>query len=104
MKLSMHRLVLATFLLLASSPLPAFASVGGGTMPWDAPLTAFVNGLSNGTVRTILVLAAIVAGIVYMWTDHSRGWQFISKVIAGGCVALFATSFLSTLGIGGACL
>lgn len=99
-----HRLISAAFLLLVLAPLPALASVGGGTMPWDAPLTAFVNGMSNGTVRTILVLAAIVAGIVYMWTDHSRGWQFISKVVAGGCVALFATSFLSALGVGGACL
>src|SRR5262245_66425181 len=95
-------LVLAAFLFLLLAPLPSFASGGGGTIPWDAPLTAFVNGLTNGTVRTILVLAAIVAGIVYMWTDHSRGWQFISKVIGGGCIALFATSFLSTLGIGGA--
>jgi len=100
----MKPLLLSTaFLLLLSIPAPALASVGGGSMPWDAPLTAFVNGLSNGTARTILVLAAIVAGIVYMWTDHSRGWQFISKVVAGGCVALFATSFLSSLGVGGAC-
>jgi type IV secretory pathway VirB2 component (pilin) len=99
-----HRLILAAVLLLVLVPLPAFASVGGGTMPWDAPLTTFANGLSNGTVRTIAVLAAIVAGIVYMWTDHSRGWQFISKVVAGACVAIFATSFLSSLGVGGACL
>lgn len=99
-----RRLILAAAVVLAFAPFPALASVGGGTLPWDAPLTTFVNGLSNGTVKTLLVLAAIVAGLVYMWTDHSQGWRWISKVIAGGCVALFATSFLASLGVGGACL
>ncbi len=101
-----RRHLLFAFFLLAFLLLPAaaLAATGGGTMPWDTGLTALLNGLTSGTARTVTGIMAVVAGIVYMTSDHSQGWKFISKVVVGACIALFAVNFLSLFGITGALL
>lgn len=80
----------------------ALAGGGGPAMPWDGPLTTIQNSLSGTTARTVIVLATIVSGFTWAFTDHGTGAKRLSLVIVAAGISLGAASFLSALGIAGA--
>lgn len=97
-------LVLAVVSLALLSPAIAHAGGGGGTMPWDGPLQAFVNALTGGTAKVFGILAFVVSGALMAFTEMSEGLKRLVQAIFGVSVMIFAANIMSAIGLGGAVL
>ena len=90
---------------VACSPSLALAAGagGGGTLPWDTPLTTLRNDLTGPFAGTISLLAFVVAGVVLIFGGEVS--EFIRRLIYVVLVAAMlvgVTNFASALGITGA--
>ena len=91
------RLAYASAILTIAWPARAFATVAGGTLPWDAPLTTLQNDLQGPVAHAITTSAIIGTGILWSVSEHGTGVRKMSAVAFGGSCALGATTLMTTL-------
>jgi type IV secretion system protein VirB2 len=81
----------------------AYAGTTGGVqMPWNTPLQAVIDNLTGPTGHALVVLAIILAGIVWAFTRHEEGGKKIGQIAVGGSLVLGAATLMVSLGFGGA--
>lgn len=91
-----ERLSYAT-LSLAVTASSAFAAVGGGTLPWDPPITTVQNDLTGTVAHGVTAAAIVVAGLGWAHTEHGSGMRKASAVGFGGACALGAVQAMNAL-------
>jgi len=91
------RLGYAFGVLTIALPARAFAAVGGGVLPWDAPLTTLQTDLQGTVAHAIVTAAVIGTGITWSVSEHGTGVRKMSAVAFGGAAALGATQLMTTL-------
>jgi type IV secretion system protein TrbC len=92
------RLGYAFGVLTIALPARAFAAVaGGGTLPWDQPLTTLQNDLQGPVAHAVTTAAIIGTGIMWSVSEHGTGVRKMSAVAFGGAAALGATTLMTTL-------
>lgn len=82
----------------------AFASTGGASMPWDAPLQRLLSNLTGPTARALVVIAIVACGLLWAFTRNEEGLKKLGQVAFGGAIALGAVTMLTSLGFSGALL
>lgn len=92
-------LVITLSLLCAPA---AFASTGGASMPWDAPLQRLLSNLTGPTARALVVIAIVVCGLLWAFTRNEEGLKRLGQIAFGGAIALGAVTMLTSLGFSGA--
>lgn len=80
----------------------AFASTGGASMPWDAPLQRLLSNLTGPTARALVVIAIVVCGLLWAFTRNEEGLKRLGQIAFGGAIALGAVTMLTSLGFSGA--
>ena len=80
----------------------AFASTGGASMPWDAPLQRLLSNLTGPTARALVVIAIVVCGLLWAYTRNEEGLKRLGQIAFGGAIALGAVTMLTSLGFSGA--
>src|ERR1700737_40598 len=84
--------------LTIALPARAFAAVaGGGTLPWDQPLTTLQTDLQGPVAHAITTAAVIGTGIMWSVSEHGTGVRKMSSLAFGGACALGATQVMTTL-------
>ena len=79
-------------------PAQAFAAVtGGGTLPWDTPLTTLQNDLQGTVAHAVTTAAVIGTGILWSVSEHGTGVRKMSSLAFGGACALGATQLMTAL-------
>ena len=94
-------LITSALLALAASP-AAHASAGGAPMPWDTGLSNLADNLTGPTARALILIAIVVSGIAWAFTEHATGGRRLSQIVFGAAIALGAVALLTALGITGA--
>ncbi len=97
----LRTLLVLAFALLCTA-IPAHASSGGASMPWDSALQAILDNLSGTVARVVILILVVVAGIMWAASDHGTGIKRLSQIIFGAGIAMGAVSFLTSLGFVGA--
>jgi type IV secretory pathway VirB2 component (pilin) len=98
-----NRIAWASAVLTIAWPARVLAAVGGGALPWDAPLTTLQNDLQGPVAHAITTAAVIGTGILWSVSEHGTGVRKMSAVAFGGSCALGATTLMATLfPVGGA--
>ena len=81
----------------------AFASTaGGGNMPWDGPLNTLYSDTHGPLASTLIGLATVVAGGIWIKGEHGKAMHTILGVVAGAGVMVEGNVFVQDLGISGA--
>lgn len=81
----------------------AFASTaGGGSMPWDGPLNKIYADTHGPLASTLIGLATVVAGGIWIKGEHGKAMHTILGVVAGAGVMVEGNNFVTDLGIAGA--
>jgi type IV secretory pathway VirB2 component (pilin) len=97
-------LLLALVLLAAFHPGAAQASSsGGGSLPWDTPLTTLKNDITGPVAFTISLLAMVGCGAALVFGGEIH--EFVRRIIMLVLVVSFivgVTNLASALGITGA--
>jgi type IV secretory pathway VirB2 component (pilin) len=79
-------------------PARAMAAVaGGGTLPWDQPLTTLQNDLQGPVAHAVTTAAIIGTGITWSVSEHGTGVRKMSAIAFGGAAALGATTLMTAL-------
>jgi type IV secretion system protein TrbC len=92
------RLGYAFGVLTIALPARAFAAVaGGGTLPWDQPLTTLQNDLQGPVAHAVTTAAIIGTGITWAVSEHGTGVRKMSALAFGGAAALGATTLMTAL-------
>jgi type IV secretory pathway VirB2 component (pilin) len=81
------------------------AGAGGGTMPWDTPLTTLRNDLTGPVAFTLALLAFVVAGVALIFGGEMS--HFIRGMVMAIMVGAMLTGIVNVaaaLGIAGAVL
>lgn len=87
------RLVALTVLMLAASA----AHAAGTGMPWEAPLTSFLNSLTGPVAKIVGVAAVVVAGFGIAFSEGGSGLRKLVWVAFGLSIAFAATTFFLPL-------
>lgn len=97
-------LLFALILLTAFHPDTALASSsGGGSLPWDTPLTTLKNDITGPVAFTISLLAMVACGAALVFGGEIH--EFVRRIIMLVLVVSFivgVTNMASALGITGA--
>lgn len=92
----------AVFLLALSAAAPAFASSGGGGLPWEAPLEQIQESITGPVASYIALAAVAVAGGMLIFggelNDFARRLMYI-VLVAG--ILLGATQIVGLFGATG---
>ena len=96
------RLFLTSALVALAVAPAAHATTGGAPMPWDTGLANLADNLTGPTARALILIAIVVSGVAWAFTEHGTGGRKLSQLVFGGGVALAAVSFLAGLGFTGA--
>lgn len=80
----------------------AAASTAGAAMPWDGPLDNLVQNLTGPTVRALVIVAVVAAGLLWAFTRHEEGLKRVGQIAFGGAIAIGAVTMMANLGIAGA--
>jgi len=92
------RMGYAVAVLTIAWPARAIAAVaGGGTLPWDQPLTTLQNDLQGPVAHAVTTAAIIGTGLMWSVSEHGTGVRKMSAVAFGGAAALGATTLMTTL-------
>jgi type IV secretory pathway VirB2 component (pilin) len=91
------RLGYALGIVTIALPARAMAAVGGGTLPWDAPLTTLQTDLQGPVAHAITTAAIIGTGLMWSVSEHGTGVRKMSAIAFGGACALGATTLMTTL-------
>lgn len=88
--------------VLSTHPALAAASSGGGSLPWETPLTTFLNSMKGPVAYAISIVAIIATGVTLVWggevSEFTRRLIFIILVISLIALATSAYSSLFTNG------
>jgi len=88
--------------LVAFGTVPALAADGGG-MPWDPLLDSLVANIGGRTLRNILILAIIGAGIGFYFANEGTFIRSAFGLVVGFSIAVAAATWGPTFfGIAGA--
>jgi type IV secretion system protein TrbC len=91
-------------LLAATHPHAALAAAaGGGSLPWDAPLTTLKNDITGPVAFTISLLAMVACGAALVFGGEIH--ELVRRIIMLVLVVSFivgVTNLASALGIAGA--
>ena len=92
--------------LLASLVLvpEAFAGGGGADMPWNTPMQSILDNLTGPTARLIIGFGTVSAGGYWLFRGHEGGSNWLSRVVVGGVLILFAQTIMTWATFGGALL
>jgi type IV secretion system protein VirB2 len=104
-KLGVQTAVVMAGLLAEMLPSTANASTtgGGGSMPWDGPLTTIIDSLTGPVAMAIAVGSFFVAGAILVFgEDMSAFVRRLLMVVIAVCLLVFGNKFLSAMGITGA--
>ncbi len=96
-------LFLAITILLTYSN-QAFAGMGGGGLPWEAPLQTIQRSLTGPVALSIAIMAMFVAGAALVWGEDISGFVRKSLMLVMAISFLVAGSGLLTtlFGVSGA--
>jgi type IV secretion system protein VirB2 len=90
--------LIAVLLLFLTAP----AMAAGSGMPWEGPLTQFLDSISGPVAKAIGVMAIIGCGLGIAFSEGGGGASKLLKVGLGLSIAFTASSFfLSFLGFSG---
>ena len=78
-------------------PARAFATVGVGVLPWDAPLATIQGDLQGTVAHAATTIAVIACGLTWTFSEHGTGARKMSAVALGGAAALGATQLMTAL-------
>jgi type IV secretion system protein TrbC len=96
-------LALAVCALAFIVPDIAHAAAAGGTMPWDAPLTALRNDLTGTVAFTLSLFAFFVAGVALIFGgEMSHFVRGMVMAVMVGAMLVGIVNVASALGIAGA--
>jgi type IV secretion system protein VirB2 len=84
--------VVGTGLALASTS-------GGGSMPWDGPLNAIYQNTHGPLATTLVGLATVVAGGIWMKGEHGKAMHTVLGVVAGAGVMIAGGNIIGDLGL-----
>lgn len=88
--------------VISTHPAFAAASSGGGSLPWETPLTTFLNSMKGPVAYAISIVAIIATGVTLVWggevSEFTRRLIFIILVISLIALATSAYSSLFTNG------
>lgn len=104
-KLGVQTAVVMAGLLAELLPSTAYAAQtgGGGSMPWDGPLTTIIDSLTGPVAMAIAVGAFFVAGAILVFgEDMSAFVRRLLMVVIAVCLLVFGNKFLAAMGITGA--
>jgi type IV secretion system protein TrbC len=96
-------LALGLFALAFILPDIAWAASGGGTMPWDTPLTTLRTDLTGTVAFTLSLFAFFVAGVALIFggeMSHFVRGMVMSVMV--GAMLVGIVNVASALGIAGA--
>jgi type IV secretory pathway VirB2 component (pilin) len=90
----MHRArpLLLALALVALGTLPALAADGGG-MPWDPLLDSLVANIGGRTLKSILILAIIGAGIGFYFANEGTFIRSAFALVIGFSIAVAAATW-----------
>jgi type IV secretion system protein VirB2 len=92
----------ALFFLTASAAFAANAG-GGGTMPWDAPLTAIQQDLSGVTATSISLIAIVVVfGVLIFGGELNHFARTLCFIVMAAAVLVAGNGVLAAMNIAGA--
>jgi type IV secretion system protein TrbC len=97
-----------TFSIAAAAivlPSMAFAAGvgGGGTMPWDTPLTNIETDLSGTTATAIALIAMVgVIGVLIFGGEINHFVRTLCFIVMGAATLVAGNNFFTTIGIAGA--
>lgn len=92
-----ERFIVALLMLL---PATAFAS--GTGMPWEGPLTEFLNSITGPVAKALGVIAIVGCGLGIAFSEGGSGAKRLLQVGLGLSIAFTAASFfLGFLGYSG---
>lgn len=80
---------------LSLSASPCCAAPTAGELPWDRTLIVLQNFLIDSVAPAIIVLAFVLAGILYALGGHDRQAGRLAGSGIGGCVALLVAHLLN---------
>ncbi len=87
-----HKTIAAAITALFLMPSVAFAQA----MPWETPLQRVLQSVQGPTLRIIIILSIVLAGLAFMVGEAGAFWRRIMAVIVGGAVAAGAATFAPT--------
>ena len=96
------RIAFGIVLGIALTVSPALATTAGAAMPWDGPLDSLVQNLTGPTVRALVIVAVVAAGLLWAFTRHEEGLKRVGQIAFGGAIAIGAVTMMANLGIAGA--
>jgi hypothetical protein len=82
-----------TALLLPSNP--CWAAPTAGELPWDRTLIVLQNFMIDSMAPAIVVLAFVLAGILYALGGHDKQAGRLVGSGIGGCIALVVVHLLN---------
>lgn len=84
----------ALLAVFGTAPAPALASTGGGgDMPWDPLLDSLVANLGGRTLRNILIVAIIGAGIGFYFANEGTWIRSAFGLVIGFSIAAAAATW-----------
>lgn len=91
-----------TILLLSLFSGSAFAAVGGGALPWEAPLALIVTSITGPVAYTISVIGIVIAGgMLIFGADLNRfGQAIIYLVLVIGFIVAAVNTMQTLFGAG----
>ena len=93
------RLFLTSALVVLAVAPAAHATTGGAPMPWDTGLANLADNLTGPTARALILIAIVVSGVAWAFTEHGTGGRRLSQIVFGAAIALGAVALLTALGI-----
>lgn len=84
-------------LSLAVTASSALAAVGGGTLPWDPPITTVTADMTGPVAHGLTAGAIVMSGLAWAFTEHGHGAHKLSAVGFGGASALGAVQLMNAL-------
>ena len=100
--MSLNRIFPRLSALIALLLTSAAAHAAGTGMPWEAPLTAFLDSLTGPVAKIAGVAAVVVAGLGIAFSEGGSGLRKLIWVAMGLSIAFAATTFfLPLFGYGG---
>ena len=97
-----HRALKIGAYALAALALAAPAHAAGSGMPWEGPLEQIVDSITGPVARAAAVIAIVLTGIGFAFSQSGGGLQKLMVVALGISVAFgAATFFLDFFGFAG---
>lgn len=92
------RLIFAAITIVLLTGAEAFASTGGGSLPWETPLQTISTSITGPVAYAISLIGIVIAGAMLIWGGEIN--EFARRVIMLVLVIsliVFASNILSTL-------